>query len=268
MRVKRRLLLLSIAILAAPMPALAQKKAPEGARVLLMSGGQRQHHGYREQAFYLSGLLEDTGRYEVTINEDAGVLESPAVGKYDVLILLADRRDPEFSFSEAQQKRIFRFVSSGRGLVSIHAADNAAKDWLPQWRELLGGVFSHDTSGGRPDGKVRKGLYPIRITQPDHPIVDGLDNFTLQDELYYHIQMEPGVDILAVAEFDNADWPIAWIREFGEGRVFHTALGHRDFGPDKIDPLRDPNLSKLVVQGVDWVAASRLKARAQGAPGP
>ena len=44
----------------------AQKKAPGGAKVLLLSGGQRQHHGYREQALYLSGALENTGRYEVT----------------------------------------------------------------------------------------------------------------------------------------------------------------------------------------------------------
>jgi hypothetical protein len=31
--------------------ALAQKKAPAGARVYLLSGGQRQHHGYLDHAF-------------------------------------------------------------------------------------------------------------------------------------------------------------------------------------------------------------------------
>jgi len=34
--------------------AWAQKKAPGGVKVYLLSGGQRQHHGYRDQAFYLS----------------------------------------------------------------------------------------------------------------------------------------------------------------------------------------------------------------------
>src|SRR6516225_10148455 len=64
--------------------AWAQKKSPGGARVLLLSGGQRQHHGYRDQAFYLAGLLENTGRYEVTLSEDAAVLVSPTAKKYDV----------------------------------------------------------------------------------------------------------------------------------------------------------------------------------------
>ena len=36
-------------------PASAQKKVPDGKAVLLLSGGQREHHGYRDQAFYLAG---------------------------------------------------------------------------------------------------------------------------------------------------------------------------------------------------------------------
>jgi type 1 glutamine amidotransferase len=139
--------------------------------------------------------------------------------------------------------------------VSIHGGDNAPPDWLPEWREMLGGLFSHDTRGGRPDGKVRKGDYRVKVADPSHPITRGLSDFDLKDELYYHIQMEPGVEPLATIEFDGRDWPVAWTRVYGRGRVFHTPLGHRDFGPDKHDPLRDPNLSKLIVQGVDWLAA-------------
>jgi type 1 glutamine amidotransferase len=239
-------------------PAWAQRKNPDGVPVLLLSGGQREHHGYRDQAFYLSRALEDTGRYRVTINEHASVLESTALGRYRAIILLTDRRDSEFRLTEAQQRGLLDFVhgDSTHGLVTIHAADNAAPDWLPEMRTMLGGVFSHDTSGGRPDGKVRKGSYQVRIAQPDHPICRGLSNFDLDDELYYHIQMEPGVEALATVAFEGNDWPVAWTREYGAGRVFHCALGHRDFGPDKHDPLRDPNLTRLVIQGLDWAVRS------------
>ena len=37
-------------VLATTGAALAQKKVPAGAKVLLLSGGERQHHGYRAQA--------------------------------------------------------------------------------------------------------------------------------------------------------------------------------------------------------------------------
>jgi type 1 glutamine amidotransferase len=235
-------------------PAPAQKKAPNGAKVLLLSGGQRQHHGYREQALYLSGILEDTGRYEVTIDEDAAILQNPAMDKYDLIIVTADRRDDEHKFTPAQQEALLNWVKSGHGYVSIHAADNAAKDWLPAWRELLGGVFSHV---GLPDGKVQKGTYRIKITDTRHPITRGLSDFDLKDELYYQMQMQPGVEPLATTDHKGGTWPVAWTRTYGRGRVFHTPLGHRDFGPDKPDPLRDPNLTKLVIQGVDWVAEGK-----------
>jgi uncharacterized protein len=236
------------------LPAFAQKAAPDGAKVLLLSGGKRQHHGYRDQALYLSGTLENTGRFQVTICEDASILETPAMSKYDLLIVNADRRDDEFKFSIGQQEAIFNYVRGGHGYVSIHAADNAAKDWSPTWKEMLGGVFSHF---GLPDGKPRKGTYLVKIADTSSPITNGLKDFNLTDELYYQLQMMPDVQPLATIEFQGTAWPVAWTRTFGKGRVFHTVLGHRDFGPEKDDPLRNPNLGRLIVQGIDWVAAGR-----------
>jgi type 1 glutamine amidotransferase len=238
-------------------PTFAQKMAPDGAKVLLLSGGKRQHHGYREQALYLSGLLENTGRYQVTICEDAAVLETPALDKYDLLIVNADRRDDEFKFSLGQQTAIFNYVRRGHGYVSVHAADNAAKDWLPEWKEMLGGVFSHV---GLPDGKTRKGSFTVKIADTSSPVTRGLTDFKLTDELYYHVQIMPDVQPLATIEFQDVAWPVAWTRIFGKGRVFHTVLGHRDFGPEKDDPIRNPNLGRLVTQGVDWVAAGGSSA--------
>ncbi len=237
-----------------PSPAPAQKYAPGGAKVFFLTGGKRQHHGYRDQAFYLANALEDTGRFEVTIGEDAAILETPAIRKYDLIIVNADRRDPEFKFSQAQQEALFEYVRSGHGYVSIHGGDNAAADWLPTWKEMLGGVFSHF---GLPDGKTKKGTFTVKIVDTSSPVTRGLSDFSVEDELYYQLQLMPDVRPLATVEYQGTTWPVAWTRMFGKGRVFHTTMGHRDFGPNKKDPLRDPNLSRLVIQGIDWVSAGR-----------
>ncbi len=261
-RTQRRLATLTLALtlpLAAfSLPAaLGQKKAPQGVKVLLLTGGARQHHGYRDQAFYLANALEDTGRYEVTIDEDAAVLETPAMAKYDLIIVNADRRDPEFKFTTGQQEALLNWVKAGHGFVAIHGADNAAPDWLPAWREMLGGVFSHI---GLPDSKTKKGAFTVKIVDTGHPITRGLQDFPIKDELYYEIQMQPNVEPLATIDFDGGTWPVAWTRTYGSGRVFHTPLGHRDFGPGKDDPVRDPNLKTLIIQGIDWVAGDKLPA--------
>lgn len=238
------------ALLAAP--AEAQQKNPEGTPVLLLSGGERGHHGYRDQAFYLSRLLEDTGRYRVTIVEDAAFLESPALRKYDLVIAIADRRDPEFKLTEAQQRALLEFVESGRGYVSIHGADNAPADWLPEMKDLLGGIYSHF---GLPDGLAIKGDYTIKVADPGHPIMRGLSDFPLSDELYSNMQMKDDVKPLATIDHDGTTWPVAWTYRYGKGPVFHTSLGHRGPAPDADDPLRNPNLARMIVQGIDWVAS-------------
>jgi type 1 glutamine amidotransferase len=237
-----------------PVPSEAQKEARGGAKVYLLSGGKRNHHGYRDQAFYLANLLENTGRFEVTIGEDAAILETSAIRKYDMIIVNADRRDPEFKFARSQQEALFELIRSGKGYVSIHGGDNAAEDWLPEWKEMLGGVFSHF---GLPDGKTKKGHFAVKIVDTSSPITQGISDFEIDDELYYNLQMAPDVRPLATVEYQGTAWPVAWTRDFGKGRVFHTTMGHRDFGPNKKDPLQDPHLSRFVVQAVEWVAAGR-----------
>jgi len=243
--------LIALSCLLPAQPAWAQKRAPRGARVFLLSGGARQHHGYRDQALYLSSALEDTGRFQVTMGEEAAVLETPAMKKYDILIVAADRRDDEFKFTPGQQRAIFDYVRSGHGYISIHGADNAAKDWLPEWKEMLGGVFSHY---GLPDGRTKKGTFTVKIVDTSSPVTRGISDFTLKDELYYHMQLAADVHPLAVIEYQGDTCPVAWTRTYGRGRVFHTNLGHRDFGPGKDDPLRNPNLTRLLIQAADWVA--------------
>lgn len=237
--------------LVGPNVALAQRKAPEGGKVLILAGGQREHHGYREQALYLAGILENTRRFQVTITEDAAVVETPALGRYDLIILTADRRDPEFKFSERQQKAILEFVRAGHGFVSIHAADNAAPDWSPEWKQMLGGVYSHV---GLPDGKAIKGHYSVKICDPSSPITHGMSDFEINDELYSNMQMLPEVKPLLTIDHGGKTWPVAWTWNYGTGRVFHMSLGHRDFGPTKYDPLTDPNLTQLVLRGTEFAA--------------
>ena len=243
--------------------ALAQKKAPDGAKVLILSGGQREHHGYREQALYLAGLLEDTRRFQATIVEDAAIVETPALAKYDLVILTVDRREPEHKLTPAQQQAIFAYVKAGHGFISLHGGDNAPADWLPEWKTMLGGIYSHV---GLPDGKAYKGHFRVKVHHPgDSPITAGMADFDLDDELYSNMQMLDGVEPLATIDSRDKTWPVAWTTKYGDGRVFHLTLGHRDFGPNKREPLSDPNLGKLMLRGVEFAAGPTALAKAPAA---
>jgi type 1 glutamine amidotransferase len=253
-RTRRLTVLVVVATALLGSQAQAQRKAPEGFKVLILTGGQREHHGYREQTQYLQRVLEQTGKVEVTICEEADVLRTEAMAKYDCIVMNADRRDPEHRLTEQQQAALLELVSGGTGFVSIHGFCCAARDWKPEMRQLLGGVLAHF---GRPDTKVRHGHYRITIAKPDHPIVKDVNDFEIDDELYYYLQTEGELDPLATAEFEGGNWPVAWTRRFGKGRVFVTPLGHKGWKPESPDPQQHPAFGRILVQGILWTCGDQ-----------
>ena len=251
---------LSIAALAALMAAPAapaQQKVPQGAKVLLLSGGQRDHHGYRRQAQLLQKALEDTKQFQVTICEDAAILQTPALHKYDVIVATADRRDPEFHLTEPQQRALLQFVQDGKGFFSLHGFCCADRAWVPEMRELLGGVLAHF---GTPDTKVRVGKFLLKITDPSHPVVRGVSDFEHDDELYYYLQTQGELKPIAVAVFENKEWPVLWTRSYGKGKVCVSVFGHCGVQPGAKDPLEHETFRRLMLQGIAWTAGRELTA--------
>jgi len=246
---------LAAVLLSAPGTS-AQQNVPHGAKVLLLSGGQRQHHAYRRQAYLLQRLLEDTKQFQVTICEDAAVLETPALNKYDLIVVTADRRDPEFRLTRAQQRALLKFVHAGKGFFSLHAFCCAAPDWVPEMRDLLGGVLAHF---GTPNTKVRFGKYLVKITDPAHPITSGASDFNHEDELYYHLQTRGEIKPLAAAVHEGKEWPILWARPYGKGRTCVSIFGHCGVQPGAKDPLEHAPFQRLVLRGIAWAAGRDLK---------
>lgn len=240
----------TIAVPFAVLPAHAQHRVPGGAKVLLLAGGQRDHHAYRRQTYLLQKLLEDSKQFQVTICEDAAILETPALEKYDAIVAMADRRDPEFRLTRAQQEALLRFVRNGKGFLSFHAFCCADRTWLPEMREMVGGVLAHF---GTPDTKVRLGKYEVKIRR-EHSITAGLHDFRHEDELYYHLQTRGDLHPLVVAVLDGEEWPILWTRLYGKGRVCVSIFGHCGIAPKSRDPLDHEPFRRLVLRSIAWVA--------------
>jgi type 1 glutamine amidotransferase len=251
MRIRATILILFTLLLLGARPILSQQRVPDGARVLLLAGGQRSHHAYRRQAYLLQKLLEDTKQFEVTICEDAALLETPALSRYDLILATADRRDPEFRLTEAQQRAMLKFVHDGKGLFSLHAFCCADKTWVPEMRVMVGGVLAHF---GTPDTRVRIGKYQIKITDSTHPIAAGVSDFEHEDELYYDLQTQGELKPIAAAVYEGKEWPIVWTRAYGSGRVCVNSFGHLGMNAKAADPLEDPLFQRLVLQGIAWVA--------------
>jgi type 1 glutamine amidotransferase len=232
------ILLAATSLLAAP-GATKPENAPT--RVLLVTGVDYAGHHWKETAPVVRNLLEQDKRFEVRIVEDPEFLATPVVFDYDAIILHFKNYKPLVRAAAAREN-LTTFVKQGKGLVLLHFACGAFEDW-PEFRQLAGKVWdgtSHDP----------RGPFQVKIVDPNHPITRGMKDFDADDELYTCLTGDRKVQILAVArsKVKGADQPMAFVFDYGKGRVFHTPLGH------DVKALQMPGVAELIRRGTAWAA--------------
>lgn len=142
-------------------------------------------------------------------------------------------------FSATGRRAFLRFVRGGGGFAGTHAASDTFSGW-PDYVRLLGTRFSHH-------GPVERRR--VVVADRRHSVTRGLPaSFSLVDE-YYRFVSAPRAHVLL--RDGRGGPPLAWVRQEGRGRVFYSALGH------PIGAWSDPNVRRLVSQGVRWVARVR-----------
>jgi type 1 glutamine amidotransferase len=77
-----------------------------------------------------------------------------------------------------------------------------------------------------------------------------MKDFETDDELFIELQGERPIEVLATArsKITGKDHPMAFVLNYGKGRVFHTTLGH------DAKSLRLPGPSELIRRGASWAA--------------
>ena len=143
-----------------------------------------------------------------------------------------------------QSKGLLEAVRTGTGLAGIHGGMGDAFRGNLDYEWMTGGHFV---------GHPHVGDYTVNVKDFASPITAGIPpTFPYKSEQYY-MMMDPGVHVLAdttyIYEGRAVTMPVAWIKQWGQGRVYYNALGH---APDEF--LQFPAARQFVVQGVLWAA--------------
>jgi type 1 glutamine amidotransferase len=151
---------------------------------------------------------------------------------------------------EEAQQNLQKFVAGGKGLVAIHFAINAFREWK-DYRNLVGRVWVKGS------GHSPKGPFKVSV-EKGGPLTEGLADFEIDDELYSALAGDAKLNVLATApsEFSKKVEPLAWTLPFEKGRVFVTVLGH------DAKARRVPEFSKLLLRGTEWAAVGSRKSTA------
>ena len=118
------------------------------------------------------------------------------------------------------------WIGEGHAFVGIHAATDTFPGF-PGYLDMIGGQFKHHGPADE-----RRGFRARR--RPTRRPATCPSPFTVFDEIYQFQRYDPAKVhvLLAMAKHpetrEDGEFPLAWTREQGKGRVFYTALGHRE----------------------------------------
>lgn len=214
-------------------------------RALITWGGWDGHEPDKVAALF-AAMLEAEG-FAVEVHDSLSCLDDAAALKALDLIV------PVWTMSEIakeQSQAVADAVEAGVGLAGVHGGmcDAFRNDVV--WQFLTGAQWvAHPGNDGV--------SYRVRLTQPDHPLVAGLQDFEVTTEQYY-LHVDPAVQVHAVCDFPVTPgphaangpvaMPVAYTKLWGAGRVYYNALGHKanviDHGPAR----------EMIRRGLLWAA--------------
>ena len=221
--------------------------APEKIKVLIVTGFDVGSHKWQESTKLVQAILEETGRFDVSVSTDKEVFASPSLADYGAVVLsygFWNEADP----SEQAKAGLLSYVQGGGNVVALHFACSSFQDW-EEYGVLLGRVWKKGVGGHGPYGE-----FTVNIKNAEHPITKGVKDFKTEDELYAKLDGDAEIEVLASA---YSDWskkvePIVFVKRYGKGRVVQNVLGHG------LDSKQNPSYQGLLCRGVEWAATGKV----------
>jgi len=236
------------------------------------------HKGYNipYAAHAMKTLGEKSGAFTPVVSDDLTMFLPDSLKQFDAIVLCnasgpwiapsdatieklkakgvleageANKKAVEMGF----RKSLLDWVRGGGGIVGFHFAIGANRQW-PEFKELLGASY-----WGHPWNEE----VAVEVEEPDHPVLaafGGKQSFRVTEEVFQfrepysrdRLRVLLSLDTRATnmgvkwIHRDDYDFALAWVKPYGKGRVFYTALGHRT------ELFWNPTILRFYLDGIQF----------------
>jgi type 1 glutamine amidotransferase len=221
----------------------------------------QQHDSVTRALVTIEKLGRETGLFDTWIRTDSQLITKqpivaagrPITNKnldyYDAIFFFGVR---EIELTDQQKADLMSFVrDDGKGFVAAHTASTAFFSW-PEFGEMLGGRFDEHPWG------ITEAT--VVIEDPAFPAVKHFPASSVVKDEHYQTKDFSRDKIRVVASLDpksvdltrpavhrkDGDFPVAWVKNHGKGRVFYSTLGH---APEYWDT---PQIQTMYLEAMKW----------------
>jgi uncharacterized protein len=180
-----------------------------------------------------------------TADDVAAMLSPSALAGIDVIVFA----NTTGSLPVRDLPALLNWIADGHGFAGMHSASDTYHD-APAYLDMLGNEFLTHGDQTTVDALVEN---------PSHPASSPLgQRFRVFDEIYTFTRSNRGAVTMLLSldryPLDGSpqagqpgDLPLAWAKEYGKGRVFYTALGHRE------DVWQNALYQQHILGGIRWL---------------
>ena len=220
-------------------------------RRLLIFNRNVEYDGHRASILAASEAFrhfgETTGAFEAVISEDPAVFDRESLQTFDAVFL---NNTIGSTVSEPERRNnLLEFVTAGGGLMGVHGTSVAFTKWqwppLEDWPE-----FGHmiGARGARHRGGYVQEPVVMALDDASHPLLGAFEgnSYPWSDEIFRFHEPYSRKNVRVLLRIDTEktdlstylpddkdqclradnDYALAWIRNYGKGRVFYSALAH------------------------------------------
>ncbi|HYP17012.1 MAG TPA: ThuA domain-containing protein [Opitutus sp.] len=254
-------------------------------RVLYFTKSSGFEHSVVKQAdgkpSYSEGVLSKIAAangLDFTFSKDGSRFSPEYLRAFDVVLfyttgdLLSVGTDGHPAMTADGKQALLDWIAGGGGFVGVHSCSDTFHTGEtgggnpPQ--ERRGGRFRNYGDAADPFVKclggefIRHGPQQVataRVTSPAFPGFEKLGNeLTVMEEWYslkefaenLHVQLVLQTKGMEGSDYRRPDFPIAWARLHGKGRVAYNAMGHRE------DVWDSAAFQSMLVGALKWAAGS------------
>jgi type 1 glutamine amidotransferase len=223
--------------------------------------GIAQHDSVSHAMAIIERLGYESGFWDTYIRTDSNIISyhplmttgqpasgGPSLNNVDAIFFMGHR---EVNIDDQQKKDLLKFVhDDGKGFVAAHVGLTALMSW-PEFGEMLGGQFQDHPYGSVAGSVINE--------DPTFPATRHLPAvFNLTDEFYQvknfsreksrvvlrldTSKLPPNQNLLS----KDGDFPLAWAKMYGQGRVFYGSFAHDDKTWD------NPDIYRMYFEAMRW----------------
>ncbi len=191
------------------------------------------------QAFTLMG--NKTGAFDTEVSKDPAVFKPESLKRFDAVFF--NNTVGNLFEDPALRQSLIEFIYAGGGLMGVHGTSVAFMKWpgaIEDWPEF--GIMLGARGANH---KANNEHVFIKLDDPTHPIVQPFGgDFDYRDEFFRvhepysrnRVRVLLSIDTaktdmkqtpsLGKVERADNDYALAWVRQYGRGRVFYCGFAH------------------------------------------